>query len=62
MIGIMRVTKRSAPFPCPFDGKDRGSQLTWFFRNLVEVQVAEDHFSFEQVKRCSPKHYLLYSF
>lgn len=34
----------------------------WFFRNLVEAQVAEDHFSFEQVKRCSPKHYSLYSF
>ena len=33
-----------------------------FFRNLVEAQVAEDHFSFEQVKRCSPKHYSLYSF
>ena len=25
-----------------------------FFRNLVEAQVAEDHFSFEQVKSCSP--------
>ena len=37
LIDIMRVTKRSAPFPCPFDGKDRGSQLTWFFRNLVEA-------------------------
>ena len=35
---------------------------SWFFRNLVEAQVAEDHFSFEQVKRCSPKHYSLYSF
>ena len=34
----------------------------WFFRNLVEAQVAEDHFPFEQVKRCSPKHYSLYSF
>ena len=33
-----------------------------FFRNLVETQVAEDHFSFEQVKRCSPKHYSLYGF
>ncbi len=38
------------------------NQLEWFFRNLVEAQVAEDHFSFEQVKRCSPKHYSLYSF
>ena len=38
------------------------SQPYWFFRNLVEAQVAEDHFSFEQVKRCSPKHYSLYSF
>ena len=37
-------------------------QMIWFFRNLVEAQVAEDHFSFEQVKRCSPKHYSLYSF
>ena len=38
------------------------SYKNWFFRNLVEAQVAEDHFSFEQVKRCSPKHYSLYSF
>ena len=38
------------------------SQLFRFFRNLVEAQVAEDHFSFEQVKRCSPKHYSLYRF
>ena len=36
--------------------------LNGFFRNLVEAQVAEDHFSFEQVKRCPPKHYSLYSF
>ena len=34
----------------------------WFFRYLVEAQVAEDYFPFEQVKRCSPKHYSLYSF
>ena len=39
-----------------------GGEVIWFFRNLVEAQVAEDHFPFEQVKRCSPKHYSLYSF
>ena len=43
---------------CP----QKGIKSIGFFRNLVEAQVAEDHFSFEQVKRCSPKHYSLYSF
>ena len=42
--------------------RDTELRIEWFFRNLVEAQVAEDHFSFEQVKRCSPKHYSLYSF
>ena len=41
---------------------DNKNGINGFFRNLVEAQVAEDHFSFEQVKRCSPKHYSLYSF
>ena len=64
-INLMRVYQKHAQMLCKIDRKDAGPDLPWkrwFFRNLVEAQVAEDHFPFEQVKRCSPKHYSLYSF
>ena len=46
---IIPRKQRKIHFFVKFLGREIG-----FFRNSVETQVAEDHFSFEQVKSCSP--------
>ena len=71
-MSLSSCSKDNGPYYPVYNGlvtiKTTDSGVTYFqldkrfFRNLVEAQVAEDHFSFEQVKRCSPKHYSLYSF